>query len=713
MVAVEGGFHVLCSRPCRDRLRSSIAEALRTHVAEPRPGALRSGTRTDPVLRSIRKRRAARASITASAPEWTASHPAVPEHAPPLPTLALTIAGVGALAGVFASGWTLVGLSVLMVTSAAVLSLVGATPLRRDVGWLAWAMAPMGSVVSAVAAVVGHASGLDARFALVGASAAAACGVLRGWLDASAARPVERLFANARAGLPATARVPVDDAARPLSPGSREVESTALRAGEDVLVADGDTIPVDGIVRSGEAQVLLHPLARAPVRRRSGDPVLAGARVVQGGLRVLAGRVGDERALVRPAQFGDGSADDAARVTRLVARGVQFSGVAAVVASALGLVLGESGGGMAMRLSSAAAVLIAIPLLALRRASEAPFVAAGATAALRGIVFQSARALDRAGRVNVAVLCTHGTVTEGAPEVVEVHLVGGTRDETALGLAAGAEAGNEHPIADAVRRHVARVGVAPAAVRRVQSIPGRGLTAVGAAGESVVVGSRQLLLEEGVSVAALDLEAERAEQRGLSVVFVGVDRRVRALLTFRDEDRPGARAAVQRLMDLEIEAILMSGDHRGTVESLARTLDVAHVKAELPPEQRAAEVRRLRDAGSTIAVVGRPGHDDHALGAADVPVALGAAGVDRAVALTSDDVRDAADALWLASATRREAHRGVALAAGAGALLVALAANGFLPPGAVAILALAVDAVALPASARLLRRIDLRMPARG
>ncbi|MEQ9077809.1 MAG: HAD family hydrolase, partial [Sandaracinaceae bacterium] len=168
-------------------------------------------------------------------------------------------------------------------------------------------------------------------------------------------------------------------------------------------------------------------------------------------------------------------------------------------------------------------------------------------------------------------------------------------------------------------------------------------------------------------------------------------------------------------IDLGIEVVLISGDHRGTVEALAKPLDITHVKAELLPDEQGAEVRRLRETGGVVAVVGRP-TDHAALEAADVPVLLGAAGLpesDRSIALTSDDVRDASAALWLAAAARRAAWRGTLAAALGGGFLVLLAALGVAGPAFAAVLALGVDAYALPSAARLLRRIELRLPARG
>ncbi|MBX7192416.1 MAG: HAD family hydrolase, partial [Sandaracinaceae bacterium] len=461
----------------------------------------------------------------------------------------------------------------------------------------------------------------------------------------------------------------------------------------------------------------LHPMSRSPVRRGVGLPVLAGARVVEGRLRVIATHVAADRALLRPLRFADASAADAAPLTRLAARLLALAALVAGVGAVLGAVLAAPEGGLAARLAAGAAVLVAGDALALRRASSVPFSAAALAAAERGITFASARSLDRAGRVTTAVLSGHGTMTEGVLEVVEAHAIGAEDPgalERATTLAAAVEAESPHPIARAMLAHA---GSKPLpTVRRVTAIPGRGMRATGPDGELVLVGNRQLLLDEGTSVAVAEGDVQRAEARGLSVVFVASESRARAWIALRDEIRAGARAAVQRLIDLDIEVLALSGDHRGTVEALARGVDIDNVKAELVPEERVAEVRRLREVGSRVCVIGRPDLDREVLGAADVPLQLGAAGApeaERGVSLATDDLRDASAALWIARAASRDALRASISAVAAGSILVAIGALGLAAPGIVAILALLLDLYALPTPARVLKRIELRLPGRG
>ncbi|HKP64697.1 MAG TPA: hypothetical protein VJV78_48505, partial [Polyangiales bacterium] len=159
--------------------------------------------------------------------------------------------------------------------------------------------------------------------------------------------------------------------------------------------------------------------------------------------------------------------------------------------------------------------------------------------------------------------------------------------------------------------------------------------------------------------------------------------------------------------------VLLTGGQRGPVEQLAGRLEIAHIKAELSSEERGQEVRSLRDGGHKVAVIGYPSDDNPSLSAADVGVALGAAGGpagDRAIALVGEDVRDAAAALWIARAAQKGALNAVRIACLAFACACAAAVSGILEPVFAALLAVAIDAHCIHAGARLLRRIALRLP---
>ena len=430
--------------------------------------------------------------------------------------------------------------------------------------------------------------------------------------------------------------------------------------------------------------------------------------------------MGDARAIFRPQSFGLDGAPGSAPLTRFAAlvrspvSGVLFAG--AVLA--LSLTFGSS---VARTLAGLGAALVAFPVLSIVRGVRLPFVSASAVAASRGVVFRDAATLERAGRVTAAALCTDGTVTEGHCTLVEVNALGRHQESdelTALGM--GAELSAEpHPLAAAVRRYGEERGIAPLSLRRVAYQRGRGVTALVDGGGALVLGNRHSLLASGVSVAVADREAQHAESQGRTVVFLAVGGRVRALFVFEDPVRPEARAAVQRLIDLDVEVVLLSGDHRATVESLARTVDITHVKAELTSEERAAEVGRLREAGGVVAVIGRAEGDELPLAAADIALTLDAAGssLEGDVAVASQDLRDTADALVIAQRARRSAQQALAVGVGGGVVLAAASALSVLSPLLALAASLAIDAWALPSAARLLQRaserprVSLRGPA--
>jgi len=720
---------VFDSEDCRDRFRGERAAQAAVAALEARRSAGEAegiyrgtppgGLRRDPTGSSrLSLPDPALLGGQGQAPD---GEPAAPPPSRPL-LAALVLASVGALGGAFAglAGWLRWPAALALLGAAALAARLGMPAssgpgLRRfDSGW-GGVLGAVGVALAAVGALLSpNAAGPFG--ALVGAGVAAAAVLVRGYLDQRARTPVDRLARDLVAALPASLRVPVPDEANPFEVDVAERSASDVRVGDDVLAFEGEVVGVDGVVRAGAGSVLLHPGARTPAPRDPGDPVLAGARVVEGALRITVTRAGAERALVRPRRFGSGEGQGAATVARLADGAATWAGFAALAAALSALVL-AGGAGVADALAAAGAVLVGAPFIGIRRAAELPLVGAALSAARRGIFFPDAATLDRAGRVAFCTLSTRGQLTEGRPAVVDLLPVEDASVERAIALAAGVEAAvGDHPIARGILRYADRHHVAPAQVRRSLHVPGRGVTGVGPEGEEIVLGNRQLLLAAGVSVAMADAEAAPVEATGKTVLFLGAGGHVRAVLVLSDRPRPGARAAVQRLFDLGIDVVLLSGDHRGTVEVFARDLDLVDVRAELTPEERGEEVRRLRGASGPVAATGIPAHDDAVLRAADVPIALDAAGGpagDRGIALTSKDLRDAAGALWIARAARGVSRRATYGSVALGAVVALVAAVGLVGPGLAALLGLALDATTLTLGNRLLTRIDLRIPARS
>lgn len=710
------GFRYLCDAECEQRFRvgerahdrSRGAVALSTsapHIAE-----TESPDRVSRPSSEMPRVEVASAEVTVTGakeiaqPTW---------HDPRSWLLASGAAFVTGLVG----GSTFFAVVSALLSATAVVGSIITFKARRDANEsLAWVVAPIGAFIATGAALLHATESGTAWFELTGAAVASATLLIRAWLDERSTQPVSRVVDDLVKRMPKRIRIPIASSTDPLGGSETQIDAERIRTGEEILARAGDTVAVDGIVKAGEASAYLHPGARTATKRVVGDPLLAGAKIVDGSVRLLAARVGGDRALVRPNRFRAGGDRDSAPIVRLALAVTRWGG-SAILLFGFAAPFFSSGHTLALQLGACASVLLAAPLLAVKRAAELPLVAAAATAGERGIVFNSARSLERAGRVSVAALATRGTITEGRPEVVEIHSFDNSNVTPLIALAAAAESSAEgHAIAKAILQFAESRGVAPESVRRAQFLPGRGVTALAPGGEALVIGNRQLLLDEGVSVAVADAEAARAEAVGRTAIFLALGGRMRAVLAVEDDLRPGARSAVQRMMDQHIEVVLVSGDHRGTVEALARNLDIDHVRAQLLPDEQGTEVRRLGETGAAVAAIGRPVHDDAALAAANVPVVLGAAGGpagERAVALATEDIRDAAAALWIARAARQGAWRGTLVAAAGGVVAAAAAFAGWAPPAISALIALALDAYALPTGTRLLHRIALRLPARS
>jgi Cu+-exporting ATPase len=474
------------------------------------------------------------------------------------------------------------------------------------------------------------------------------------------------------------------------------VAACDVKPGEQVAVETGETIPVDAVVAAGGAVVTPWLDASVEVEKGEGDPVVAGARVVKGRLRVTTTWAGHDRAWSRLALDPRLRADVAsplARIARLVAdRGAPVAAVLVAIA----VYAGNAGGPEVLAAACAAAVALgargAVGMVALH-------LARGQLNALsHGIVYKDAASLDDAGRTGVGVLCARGTLLMGEPEIVALETFASLDIARVLTLAAGAETASTHPFAGAILRAAATHGVRPENVRSANVHAGLGVTALASTGERLVVGSRALLLEERVSVAIADARVTELEAQGRSVLLVALAGKLVALLALQDGLRPGARAAVQRLLDARLEPVLLSGEARETCETIGRALDIEHIRPEVLPADRGGEVRALGGGGHLVTVLGHPTSDDSALGAADVAVALNAAGAtpgEWSVALASDDVRDAARAISIAHETRDRARVALALGVAPGILAALGVTFGFVPLVAAPLAALAGAVAAL------------------
>jgi cation transport ATPase/YHS domain-containing protein len=517
-------------------------------------------------------------------------------------------------------------------------------------------------------------------------------------LGASVAIIVERLVARARFRIQGARRRVLDALdlrVRVIHDGEKVERAAAeVRPGEQVVVDGGEFIGVDATVTAGEAHVVPWLGARIEVLKREGNPVVAGARVTSSGLRMTTTWSGRDRAWIKLLAVPSARIDVAAPTVRtlrhVIERGVPAAG------ALVGVAVFAGNATPVEVMASVCAAAMAFGVKAVCSFVGLRFARAHLEALASGIAYKDARAFERAGSVDIAIFSARGTVLLGEPEIVAVENVGpigrvpeGSEeppcsDETTrvLALAAGAETASSHPFASAVLRAARVSGVRPDAVRNATVHAGLGVTALSSTGKRLVVGGRAIMLEEKIGVALADTRVSGLEAEGRSVLLVALGERVIGLIALQDGLRAGARAAVQTLLDARIEPVLLSGEARETCETIGRALDIDHVRPEVLPGDRGAEVRALAEGGSIVGVIGHPAMDDGALGAADVAVAMGAAGStpgEWAVALASDDVRHAALALAIPRAARGRAWGAIALGAIPGTIALLAIAFGVAP----------------------------------
>lgn len=459
------------------------------------------------------------------------------------------------------------------------------------------------------------------------------------------------------------------------------VAAHELRPGEFLRVEAGEIAPVDLQITSGRAAVFPWLGSTHQAERSEGETLVAGARVVEGAVEGVATWTGHERAWARLLLDPQRGVDHASALGRLSRAAAIQGGLGAGMLAAMAIF--ANGGGAFEVLLGALSAHSAVGTMAVAALPPLHLLRGVLVAARRGISYRDAASFDEAGRATAAIYVARGTLLLGEPDVVELEPAGRFEAAQVLAWIAGAEALQTHPLALAILRAAQARGVVPDAVRSPVVVPGLGIKSITSTGEPLLVGSRALMLEERVSIAMAEARATELESLGRTVLLVAVGSRLAGLVALQDGLRPGARASVQHLLDAEIEPILLSGDSRETCETIGRALDIEHVRPEILPAERAAEVRRLAESGAKAAVFGRTATDGAVLGAADVAVALQAAGTSPGewqVSLVTDDIRDAALALTLAHRARAEGRTALLLALAPGITGALAVAFGLLPP---------------------------------
>jgi len=438
-----------------------------------------------------------------------------------------------------------------------------------------------------------------------------------------------------------------------------EIDAADVRVGDSVVVRPGARIPVDGRVVDGSSSVdeALVTGESIPVAKAIGDEVIGGTLNGAGSLTYLAERVGEESVLGRIVSRVREAQATKAPVQRMAD---QISSVFVPIVVAIALTAGTVWYfvGPDPRLNYAIVVAVAVLVVscpcALGLATPISVMIGIGKAAEHGILIRNGEALERGRSVGTVVMDKTGTLTLGAPEVTEVLVEGrGASEEQVLAWAAAVEHRSEHPIGDAIVRAARSNGESPLqAAQNFSSEPGHGVEAM-VDGAVVRVGTAKYLARHGIDDVPLRSGATAMAERGVTPVYVSRGGELVGAIGVADAVKPDAAAAVARLKAAGRRVIMLTGDHEATARAVAEKVGIDNVIARVLPNEKADHVRRIKEHGGVVAMVGDGVNDAPALAEADVGIAIGA-GTDVAieaadVTLLGDRLAGVADALELSA----------------------------------------------------------------
>lgn len=489
-----------------------------------------------------------------------------------------------------------------------------------------------------------------------------------------------------------------------------------VRVKDIFIVRPGEKIPVDGVVVDGRSAVDESMLSgeSLPVEKEAGSAVTGATLNKNGVLRIQAERVGGDTALARIIKVVEDAQNSKAPIQRIAD---QISGIfvpIVVVIAVLAFIVWfflVTPTDFAGSLEKMIAVLVIACPCALGLATPTSIMAGSGRAAEYGILFKGGEHLEMTRSVNAVVLDKTGTVTNGKPELTDV-MVGasGLAEKDLLRLLGAAEKSSEHPLAEAIVKGIADRGIELVGPTDFENIPGYGVKAH-VEGKQVLAGTRRLMSREGI---AIDDSAEQhmneLESAGKTAMLVAVDGAYAGLVAVADTIKETSREAVTRLRAMNIEVIMITGDNERTARAVAAEAGIERVLAEVLPEGKVEEVKRLQEQGMIVAMVGDGINDAPALATANIGMAMGT-GTDVAmeaadITLMRGNLNSIPDAIEMSRRTMTNIRQNLFWALGYNVIGIPIAALGFLAPW-LAGAAMAFSSVSVVLNALRLQRVKL------
>lgn len=443
--------------------------------------------------------------------------------------------------------------------------------------------------------------------------------------------------------------------------GDQEIEIPIeeVEVGDIIIVKPGSKIPVDGEIVEGHTSVDESMLTgeSMPVEKFKGDKVIGASINKNGSIRFRATRVGSDTALAQIIKLVEDAQGSKAPIAHLadVVSGY-FVPVVFVIATLSALLWYLSGESEVFSLTIFIAVLVIACPCALGLATPTAIMVGTGKGAENGVLIKGGEALEVAHKIKTIVFDKTGTITEGKPQVTDIIVSDSLDSNELLRLAASAEKGSEHPLGDAIVKGAEKLSLSLYKVEQFQAIPGHGIQ-VTINGQMLYLGNKKLMNEKGIDLSGYSEHADRLAEEGKTPMYVSIDSKLKGLIAVADVVKPSSLAAIKTLHKMGIEVAMITGDNRKTAEAIAKQVGIDRVLAEVLPQDKANEVKKLQSEGKKVAMVGDGINDAPALAQADIGIAIGS-GTDVAmesadIVLMRSDLMDVPTALQLSKSTIR------------------------------------------------------------
>ena len=491
--------------------------------------------------------------------------------------------------------------------------------------------------------------------------------------------------------------------------------------GDVIRVRPGEKIPVDGILLEGESAVDESMITgeSIPVEKQKGDTVVGATMNKTGTFTYKASKIGQDTMLaqiIKLVSEAQGSKAPIQRIADVISSYfVPIVIMLSFVTFAIWYVFGPSPELLFALLNTVAVLIIACPC-AMGLATPTAIMVGTGLGAERGILIKDAESLEIAHKVNTIIFDKTGTLTNGKPEVTDIIPVGKVNKDEVLKLSSSIEKGSEHSLAEAIVKKAIAEKVDMLSVSKFKAITGHGVEGV-INNKNVYFGNRKLMQRERISMDLFTERIEKLEEEGKTVMLLGVNQKLVGIIAVADTIKESAKEGVGALKKKGIEVVMITGDNSRTANAIAAKLGIKRVLAEVLPDQKEEEVKKIQAEGKVVAMVGDGINDAPALAAADVGIAMGT-GTDVAIeaadiTLINKDLRSVASAIELSKKTMRTIRMNLFWAFGYNILLIPVAMGvlypiwGILLSPIFASVAMATSSISVVSNSLLLKKAKL------